>query len=132
MHTGFKARPAACGPQPVCVTQIREVFARARAARPAVLFFDELDSLAPARGAGADSGAVSWIAITMHIPIAWSGGGRALLLRHCTVLVRQTCVGCRSCSLGVQFVLQCCCIALQAASWTEWLRSCWLRLTAHR
>ena len=41
--------------------QIREVFARARAARPAVLFFDELDSLAPARGAGADSGAVSWL-----------------------------------------------------------------------
>lgn len=37
--------------------QVREVFARARAARPAVLFFDELDSLAPARGAGADSGA---------------------------------------------------------------------------
>ena len=37
-------------------TQVREVFARARRARPCVVFFDELDSLAPARGAGADSG----------------------------------------------------------------------------
>ena len=44
--------PALC-----CCGQVREIFARARAARPAVLFFDELDSLAPARGAGADSGA---------------------------------------------------------------------------
>jgi peroxin-6 len=34
------------------------VFERARRARPCVLFFDELDSLAPARGAGADSGGV--------------------------------------------------------------------------
>lgn len=38
--------------------QVREVFARAREAQPCVLFFDELDSLAPARGAGADSGGV--------------------------------------------------------------------------
>ena len=38
--------------------QVREIFARARRARPCVLFFDELDSLAPARGAGADSGGV--------------------------------------------------------------------------
>ncbi|CAL5226879.1 g9752 [Coccomyxa viridis] len=38
--------------------QVREVFARARRARPCVVFFDELDSLAPARGAGADSGGV--------------------------------------------------------------------------
>lgn len=34
------------------------MFERARRARPCVLFFDELDSLAPARGAGADSGGV--------------------------------------------------------------------------
>ena len=40
------------------VPQVREIFARARRARPCVLFFDELDSLAPARGAGADSGGV--------------------------------------------------------------------------
>jgi SpoVK/Ycf46/Vps4 family AAA+-type ATPase len=56
------------------LAQIREVFARARAARPAVLFFDELDSLAPARGAGADSGAVSWSACPVHtflLPIGW-------------------------------------------------------------
>jgi peroxin-6 len=35
-----------------------QVFARARRARPCVLFFDELDSLAPARGKGSDSGGV--------------------------------------------------------------------------
>ena len=34
------------------------MFARARAARPCVVFFDELDALAPARGAGGDSGGV--------------------------------------------------------------------------
>jgi hypothetical protein len=36
--------------------QVREVFARARRARPCIMFFDELDSLAPARGASGDSG----------------------------------------------------------------------------
>ena len=35
-----------------------QVFARARQARPCVVFFDELDSLAPARGKGSDSGGV--------------------------------------------------------------------------
>ena len=37
---------------------VREVFERARNAAPCVVFFDELDALAPARGAGADSGGV--------------------------------------------------------------------------
>lgn len=37
---------------------MREAFARARRARPCVMFFDELDSLAPARGASGDSGGV--------------------------------------------------------------------------
>ena len=37
---------------------VREVFARARAARPCIVFFDELDALAPARGSGGDSGGV--------------------------------------------------------------------------
>jgi peroxin-6 len=37
---------------------VREVFQRARDARPCVIFFDELDSLAPNRGKGADSGGV--------------------------------------------------------------------------
>lgn len=38
---------------------VREVFARAAAAAPCVVFFDELDALAPARGRGADSGGVA-------------------------------------------------------------------------
>jgi hypothetical protein len=37
---------------------IRDLFRRCRAATPCILFFDELDSLAPARGASADSGKV--------------------------------------------------------------------------
>ncbi|QDZ19715.1 AAA-type ATPase [Chloropicon primus] len=37
---------------------VREVFAKARGAAPCILFFDELDSLAPARGSGGDSGGV--------------------------------------------------------------------------
>lgn len=37
---------------------VRQVFETARAAKPCVLFFDELDSLAPARGRGSDSGGV--------------------------------------------------------------------------
>lgn len=37
---------------------VRDVFATAQAAAPCVLFFDELDSLAPARGRGNDGGGV--------------------------------------------------------------------------
>ncbi|XP_005627423.1 peroxisome biogenesis factor 6 isoform X2 [Canis lupus baileyi] len=37
---------------------VREVFARARAAAPCIIFFDELDSLAPSRGRNGDSGGV--------------------------------------------------------------------------
>uniref|UniRef100_A0A5F8HG78 Peroxisomal ATPase PEX6 n=1 Tax=Monodelphis domestica TaxID=13616 RepID=A0A5F8HG78_MONDO len=37
---------------------IREVFSRARAAAPCIIFFDELDSLAPSRGRSGDSGGV--------------------------------------------------------------------------
>ena len=35
---------------------IREVFERARSAKPCMIFFDELDSIAPARGGNSDSG----------------------------------------------------------------------------
>ncbi|EFA78492.1 AAA ATPase domain-containing protein [Heterostelium album PN500] len=37
---------------------IRDIFNKARQAKPCVIFFDELDSLAPSRGNGADSGGV--------------------------------------------------------------------------
>merc|ERR1719316_201694 len=37
---------------------VRSLFASARELAPCVLFFDELDSLAPARGRGSDSGGV--------------------------------------------------------------------------
>eukprot|EP00921_Rhytidocystis_pertsovi_P022332 GHVQ01035706.1.p1 GENE.GHVQ01035706.1~~GHVQ01035706.1.p1 ORF type:complete len:1542 (+),score=138.75 GHVQ01035706.1:143-4768(+) len=37
---------------------VREVFDKARQVKPCVVFFDELDSLAPARGRGSDSGGV--------------------------------------------------------------------------
>ncbi|XP_032804448.2 peroxisome biogenesis factor 6 isoform X1 [Petromyzon marinus] len=38
---------------------VRDVFARARSAAPCVVFFDELDSLAPNRGRSGDSGGVT-------------------------------------------------------------------------
>uniref|UniRef100_A0A3Q2XW03 Peroxisomal ATPase PEX6 n=1 Tax=Hippocampus comes TaxID=109280 RepID=A0A3Q2XW03_HIPCM len=38
---------------------VREVFQRARSAAPCVVFFDELDSLAPGRGRSGDSGGVT-------------------------------------------------------------------------
>jgi peroxin-6 len=37
---------------------VRDVFERARENLPCIIFFDELDSLAPARGKGADSSQV--------------------------------------------------------------------------
>lgn len=37
---------------------ILHIALQARSARPCVIFFDELDSLAPARGASGDSGGV--------------------------------------------------------------------------
>ncbi len=47
---------------------VREVFERARAAKPCVLFFDELDSLAPARG---KSGAIRILYIDPSIECAY-------------------------------------------------------------
>merc|ERR1711902_467103 len=37
---------------------VREVFARAQMAAPAIIFFDEIDALAPKRGNSGDSGGV--------------------------------------------------------------------------
>jgi peroxin-6 len=37
---------------------VRAVFARARSHQPCIVFFDEVDALAPARGSGIDSGGV--------------------------------------------------------------------------
>ncbi|XP_015692281.2 peroxisome biogenesis protein 6 [Oryza brachyantha] len=37
---------------------VRDIFEKARSARPCVIFFDELDSLAPARGSSSDSAGV--------------------------------------------------------------------------
>lgn len=37
---------------------VRDIFEKARSARPCVIFFDELDSLAPARGSASDSAGV--------------------------------------------------------------------------
>lgn len=37
---------------------VRDVFNKARRSSPSLIFFDELDSLAPRRGLGGDSGGV--------------------------------------------------------------------------
>jgi len=58
---------------------VRTVFAQARAAAPSVLFFDELDSLAPQRGRGSDSGGVmdrfvAQLRVELE-GVSWGGGG---------------------------------------------------------
>jgi hypothetical protein len=58
--------------------RVREVFERARDAAPCVVFFDELDALAPARGAGADGGGVMDRVVSQllaEVDGAASGGG---------------------------------------------------------
>lgn len=82
--------------------QPAQVFARARRARPCVVFFDELDSLAPARGKGSDSGGVmdrvvsQLLAEIDGVQVGW--------------------VGCSQ----------------RARRWAGWSASCWLRLMACR
>jgi peroxin-6 len=67
---------------------VRDAFARARAAAPAVLFFDELDALAPARGRASDAGGVmdrvtaSLLAELDACGAAASGGGGGGRGRH--------------------------------------------------
>lgn len=38
---------------------VRQVFQRARASSPCIIFFDELDALCPKRGGGGEGGGVS-------------------------------------------------------------------------
>eukprot|EP00889_Picochlorum_renovo_P002751 jgi/Picre1/29781/NNA_005163.t1 len=57
---------------------VRDVFIRARRAKPCVIFFDELDSLAPARGRGSDSGGIMDRVVSQllaEIDSAQSGSG---------------------------------------------------------
>jgi len=57
---------------------VREVFAQARRQSPCVLFFDELDSLAPARGRGNDGGGVMDRMVSMLLSeMDHLGGGEA-------------------------------------------------------
>lgn len=61
-----------------------QVFARARRARPCVVFFDELDSLAPARGRGSDSGGVMDRVVSQLLAeidgVQGGGGGDVFLI----------------------------------------------------
>lgn len=57
---------------------------QARSARPCVIFFDELDSLAPARGASGDSGGVM-DRVVSQVKIA-STYARRLNILHFTCL----------------------------------------------
>ncbi|GAQ84862.1 peroxin 6 [Klebsormidium nitens] len=60
---------------------VRDVFAKARAARPCVVFFDELDALAPARGAAGDSGGVmDRVVSQMLAEIDGAQGGQDLFI----------------------------------------------------
>jgi SpoVK/Ycf46/Vps4 family AAA+-type ATPase len=58
---------------------VRQVFERARAAKPCVLFFDEIDSLAPSRGKGSDGGGVMDRVVSQLLTeidgLSGSGGG---------------------------------------------------------
>jgi peroxin-6 len=59
------------------------VFERARGAAPCVVFFDELDALAPARGAGADSGGVMDRVVSQllaELDGAHGGGGQLFVI----------------------------------------------------
>ena len=64
---------------------VRNVFSRARACAPCVIFFDELDSLAPRRGGGSDGGGVmdrvvSQLLTEMDGVTSAQGGGGLLII----------------------------------------------------
>jgi len=64
---------------------IRQVFKRGREAVPCVLFFDELDSLAPHRGAGQDSGGVMDRVVSQLLAeLDGIGGGQHLFVMAAT------------------------------------------------
>lgn len=58
---------------------VRRVFQRARDAKPCVIFFDELDSIAPKRGQHGDSGGVMDRIVSQLLAEldGMSGGGQA-------------------------------------------------------
>jgi peroxin-6 len=64
--------------------KVRQVFETARAAKPCVLFFDELDSLAPQRGRGSDSGGVMDRVVSQLLTeidgMAQKGGGDVFVI----------------------------------------------------
>ncbi len=65
---------------------VRSVFARARAARPCVLFFDELDALAPRRGSDINQvGFRSWYQTIMCHLLPISVNFRWLIRQLCVI-----------------------------------------------
>lgn len=48
-------------------SRVRQVFSRARASAPCVIFFDELDALCPKRGNGMDGGGGSGNGVTERV-----------------------------------------------------------------
>lgn len=70
----------------------RSLFQNARDLAPCVLFFDELDSLAPARGRGSDSGGVMDRVVSQLVTELDTMPATA---------ARRGGVGCRACGGGV-------------------------------
>jgi SpoVK/Ycf46/Vps4 family AAA+-type ATPase len=70
---------------------VRAVFEKARGARPAVLFFDELDSLAPQRGHGSDSGGVmDRVVSQVRVGVGWRFDRFGFVLGWCCSAVCVT------------------------------------------
>lgn len=66
---------------------VRQVFQRARASSPCIIFFDELDALCPRRGGGgSEGGGVSERVVSEDIPYRmWAGYTKRKPGEGCTV-----------------------------------------------